>query len=52
MNKEMKQYTGTKTVKAMGSVDRGVVIRSSSRFDKMFNVFTFADGAPFGAKEE
>lgn len=35
-----------------GSVDRGVVIRSSSRFDKMFNVFTFADGAPFGAKEE
>ena len=35
-----------------GSVDRGVVIRSSSRFDKMFNVFTFADGASFGAKEE
>lgn len=35
-----------------GSVDRGVVIRSSSRFDKMFNVFTFADGAPFGVKEE
>lgn len=35
-----------------GSVDRGVVIRSSSRFDKMFNVFTFADGAPFGILEE
>ena len=35
-----------------GSVDRGVVIRSSSRFGKMFNVFTFADGAPFGVKEE
>ena len=35
-----------------GSVDGGVVIRSSSRFDKMFKVFTFADGAPFGVKEE
>lgn len=35
-----------------GSVDRGVVIRSSSRFGKMFNAFTFADGAPFGVKED
>ena len=35
-----------------GSVDRGVVIHSSNRFGKMFNVFTFADGAPFGVKEE
>ena len=34
-----------------GSVDGGVVIRSSSRFDIMFKVFTFADGAQFGAKE-
>lgn len=34
-----------------GSVNRGVVIHSSSRFGKMFNTFTFADGAPFGVKE-
>lgn len=35
-----------------GSVNRGVVIHSSSRFGKMFNAFTFADGAPFGILEE
>lgn len=35
-----------------GSVNRGVVIHSSSRFGKMFNAFTFADGAPFGIKKE
>lgn len=35
-----------------GSVNRGVVIHSSSQFGKMFNAFTFADGAPFGVKEE
>lgn len=35
-----------------GSANRGVVIHSSSRFGKMFNAFTFADGAPFGVKEE
>lgn len=34
-----------------GSVNRGVVIHSSSRFGKMFNAFTFADGTPFGVKE-
>lgn len=34
-----------------GSANRGVVIHSSSRFGKMFNTFTFADGAPFGVKE-
>lgn len=35
-----------------GSVNRGVVIHSSCRFGKMFNAFTFADGAPFGILEE
>ncbi len=35
-----------------GSVNRGVVIHSSSQFGKMFNAFTFADGAPFGVKED
>lgn len=35
-----------------GSVNRGVVIHSSSRFGKMFNTFTFADGVPFGVKED
>lgn len=35
-----------------GLVNRGVVIHSSSQFGKMFNAFTFADGAPFGVKED
>ena len=35
-----------------GSVNRGVVIHSSSRLGKMFKAFTFADGAPFGVKED
>lgn len=35
-----------------GSANRGVVIHSSSQFGKMFNAFTFADGASFGILEE
>lgn len=36
-----------------GSVfGRGVAVRSGGAFDNIFNGFTFADGVPFGVKEE
>lgn len=34
-----------------GSVGMGIIDRPSIEFNKMFNAFTFADGAPFGVKE-
>lgn len=34
------------------AVGMGVTIRSNCEFSKTFNGFTFADGAPFGVKEE
>ena len=35
-----------------GSVGMGIIDRPSIEFNEMFNAFTFADGAPFGVKEE
>ena len=35
-----------------GSVGMGIIVRPSIKFNEMFNAFTFADGAPFGVKEE
>lgn len=35
-----------------GSVGMGVIDRPSIEFNEIFNAFTFADGAPFGVKEE
>lgn len=35
-----------------GSADMGIVVRPGFIFDTMFEHFTFADGAPFGVKEE
>ena len=35
-----------------GSVGMGIIERPSIKFNEMFNAFTFADGAPFGVKEE
>ena len=35
-----------------GSVGMGIIDRPSIKFNEMFNAFTFADGAPFGVKEE
>lgn len=36
-----------------GSVfGRGVAVRSGGAFDNIFNGFTFADGVPFGVKED
>lgn len=34
------------------AVGMGVTVRSNCEFSKTFNGFTFADGAPFGVKEE
>lgn len=34
------------------AVGMGVTIRSNCEFSKTFNGFTFADGTPFGVKEE
>ena len=35
-----------------GSVGMGIIDRPSIEFNEMFNAFTFADGTPFGVKEE
>lgn len=34
------------------AVGMGVTVRSNGEFSKTFNGFTFADGTPFGVKEE
>lgn len=34
------------------AVGMGVTVRSNCEFSKTFNGFTFADGAPFGVKED
>lgn len=34
------------------AVGMGVTVRSNCEFSKTFNGFTFADGTPFGVKEE
>ena len=35
-----------------GSLGMGIIDRPSIEFNEIFNGFTFADGAPFGVKEE
>ena len=35
-----------------GSLGMGIIDRPSIEFNEIFNAFTFADGAPFGVKEE